>query len=90
MTTSVDALTEASAKARLAELADLLAQADIAYHQEDAPRLTDAEYDALKAENRAIEARFPALKRTDSPSDRIGAAPAEAFARARRGARVPG
>lgn len=72
-------LNMAQARAELARLAQVLAQANTAYHIDDAPDLSDAEYDALKQRNAAIEARFPALKRTDSPSEQIGAAPAEGF-----------
>ncbi|MBK5926951.1 NAD-dependent DNA ligase LigA [Rhodobaculum claviforme] len=79
--TAVERLTEAEARAELARLAHAITAADEAYHQRDAPRIPDAEYDALKARNAAIEARFPALKRTDSPSERVGAAPAEGFAK---------
>ncbi|MCT4684453.1 MAG: NAD-dependent DNA ligase LigA, partial [Roseicyclus sp.] len=75
------ALTKGEAQARLAELADLLAQANRAYYQEDAPTLEDAAYDALKRELAAIEARFPDLKRPDSPSEKVGAAPAEGFSK---------
>ncbi|PTW51901.1 NAD-dependent DNA ligase LigA [Rhodovulum kholense] len=77
----VEALSETEARAELARLAKAIAEADAAYHQEDAPTLSDATYDALKRRNAAIEARFPALKRADSPSDRVGAAPAEGFAK---------
>ncbi|MCE8418118.1 NAD-dependent DNA ligase LigA [Rhodovulum sulfidophilum] len=77
----VEALSESEARAELARLAEAVAKADAAYHQEDAPTLSDAAYDALKRRNAAIEARFPALKRADSPSDRVGAAPAEGFAK---------
>ncbi|MBL3584609.1 NAD-dependent DNA ligase LigA [Rhodovulum sulfidophilum] len=77
----VEALSESEARAELARLAEAVAKADAAYHQEDAPTLSDADYDALKRRNAAIEARFPALKRADSPSDRVGAAPAEGFAK---------
>jgi DNA ligase (NAD+) len=76
-------LTEAEAAAELARLADLLAAANRAYHQLDAPEITDAEYDALKARNQAIEARFPALKRVDSVSDKVGAAATEGFGKVR-------
>ena len=72
-------LTAAQAAARLAELAQLLAEANTAYHQADAPRISDADYDALKRENAALEARFPTLKRPDSPSAQVGAAPADGF-----------
>ncbi|MDF1718461.1 MAG: NAD-dependent DNA ligase LigA [Antarcticimicrobium sp.] len=83
MTDDIDIkrLTEDQARAELARLADLLARADAAYHTEDAPVISDAEYDRLKRRNTAIEARFPGLKRTDSPSDRVGARPAEGFAK---------
>ena len=53
----------------------------MAYHRDDAPEMSDAEYDALKTRNRAIEAQFPHLKRSDSPSDQVGAAPSEAFSK---------
>ncbi|MFN4173108.1 MAG: NAD-dependent DNA ligase LigA [Pseudorhodobacter sp.] len=72
-------LTREAAAAELARLAEQIEAANIAYHVQDAPEITDADYDALKARNAAIEAAFPDLKRPDSPSDRVGAAPAEGF-----------
>ncbi|TFL18293.1 NAD-dependent DNA ligase LigA [Jannaschia formosa] len=75
----METLDAAAAEAELARLAGLLGAANRAYHAEDAPEISDAEYDALKRRNAAIEARFPALKRPDSPSDQVGAAPAEGF-----------
>ncbi|WP_052214990.1 NAD-dependent DNA ligase LigA [Belnapia sp. F-4-1] len=79
-------LTEEEAAAELAALTAEIAAADIAYHQNDAPEITDAEYDALRRRNAAIEARFPELKRSDSPSEAApGAAPAAGFAKARHG-----
>ncbi|MEL7098996.1 MAG: NAD-dependent DNA ligase LigA [Pseudomonadota bacterium] len=77
----VAALTEAEAAAELARLADTLRKANAAYHTNDAPVIDDAAYDAAKARNAAIEARFPALKRDDSPTDQVGAAPAEGFSK---------
>ncbi|WP_306132867.1 NAD-dependent DNA ligase LigA [Roseivivax marinus] len=77
--TEVDALDEASARAELKRLAGILDAANTAYHTEDAPEITDAEYDRLKRRNVAIEARFPGLVRDDSPSQQVGAAPAEGF-----------
>ncbi len=74
-----DELDEAAAEAELARLAREIAHHDRLYHQQDAPAISDADYDALVRRNRAIEARFPALTRPDSPSLRVGAAPAEAF-----------
>lgn len=75
----VDTLTETQARAELAALSDVIARANTAYHTDDAPVLSDAEYDSLRQRNAAIEARFPALKRSDSTSDRVGAAPAAGF-----------
>lgn len=85
---AVDDLTEDQARAELARLARTLAAADRAYHQADAPVLTDAAYDALKRRNAAIEARFPALRRSDSPSDRVGAEPAPGFGGVRHAQRM--
>ncbi len=76
---AVDRLTKAQAGAELARLSKMLAAANQAYHTLDAPDLVDADYDALKRRNAAIEARFPELKRTDSPSDQVGAVVAETF-----------
>ncbi|WP_235871328.1 NAD-dependent DNA ligase LigA [Shimia sediminis] len=72
-------LTKDEARAELARLADVLARANTAYHGADAPEISDAEFDALKRRNAAIEAAFPALKRADSPSEQVGAAPSEGF-----------
>jgi DNA ligase (NAD+) len=58
-----------------------LAQANTDYHVKDAPQLSDADYDALKRRNAEIEALYPALKRADSPSDQVGAAPADGFSK---------
>jgi DNA ligase (NAD+) len=76
---AVEALTEAEARADLARLAQAIAAANTAYHTLDAPDLSDADYDALKRRNAAIEARFPGLKRADSPSDQVGATVGEGF-----------
>lgn len=75
----IEALTPAQAEAELAVLAQQLAGANTAYHTEDSPDLSDAQYDALKRRNAAIEGKFPQLKRSDSPSDVVGAAPASGF-----------
>ncbi len=69
----------------LAELARDIARHDRLYHSKDQPEITDAEYDALVARNRAIEAQFPHLIRSDSPSRRVGAPVAEGFAKSRHG-----
>ncbi|MCR9127496.1 MAG: NAD-dependent DNA ligase LigA [Rhodobacteraceae bacterium] len=80
-TKDVAELTADEARSELKRLATLIARADQAYHSEDAPQITDAEYDRLKRRNAAIEVRFADLKRSDSPSDRVGARPSEGFAK---------
>ncbi len=75
----VETLTEMEAAGELAYLASELARHDALYHGNDAPEITDADYDALKRRNDAIEARFPALIREDSPSKKVGAAPSVTF-----------
>ncbi|MDX1780496.1 MAG: NAD-dependent DNA ligase LigA [Thalassovita sp.] len=72
-------LSEAEAKAELERLSRLLDAANVAYHGKDAPEISDAEYDALKRRNAEIEDRFPQLKRADSPTEQVGAAPSEGF-----------
>jgi DNA ligase (NAD+) len=79
--TAVDALSEAEAADELARLAAEIAHHDRLYHEQDAPEISDAEYDALRRRNSAIEARFPALVRPDSPSHRVGAVAASGFAK---------
>ncbi|KZZ24488.1 DNA ligase (NAD(+)) LigA [Sulfitobacter sp. HI0082] len=79
----VEALTKAQAETELARLAEVLNEANNAYHTEDAPEISDAEYDALKRRNAAIEARFPDIKRADSPSEQVGAPVAEGFGKVR-------
>jgi DNA ligase (NAD+) len=76
-------LTEAQAKAELKRLATEIAAHDKRYYQQDAPSVTDAEYDALRQRNSAIESRFPKLIRPDSSSKRIGAAPTGKFKKVR-------
>ena len=79
MEKAVEDLDQAQAKAELARLAQVLAAANTAYHTLDAPELSDAEYDALKRRNAEIEAKFPDLKRADSPSDQVGGVVASGF-----------
>lgn len=83
----VEDLSEAEAAAELQRLAAEIAENDRLYHELDKPLLTDAAYDALRNRNNAIEARFPKLRRADSPSKRVGARPSAKFAEARH--RVP-
>ena len=77
--TPVADLTKAAAKKELARLADAIRAADAAYYQEDAPHMSDADYDALRQRLNAIEEVFPELKEADSPSDAVGAAPVQGF-----------
>lgn len=85
---AVETLTEAEAAQELAELAEKLGAANLAYHRDDAPEISDAAYDALKARNAALEARFPKLKRADSPSEQVGAPLAEGFGKVRHAVRM--
>tara|TARA_R110000868_G_scaffold80407_2_gene228513 strand:- start:1331 stop:3448 length:2118 start_codon:yes stop_codon:yes gene_type:complete len=75
----VDDLSKKEASAELERLAAEIAHHDLAYHQNDAPEISDGDYDALRLRNDAIEARFPDLVREDSPSKSVGAAAAGAF-----------
>jgi DNA ligase (NAD+) len=83
----VGKLTEEQAVAELERLAREIAHHDALYYQNDAPEISDADYDAMRVRNGEIEARFPELIRADSPSDRVGAAPSESFSKVRH--RVP-
>ncbi|MFN3275281.1 MAG: NAD-dependent DNA ligase LigA [Paracoccus sp. (in: a-proteobacteria)] len=67
------------AQDEIADLSARIAAADTAYHRFDAPRIADADYDALKARLRALESAFPDLAASDSPTRRVGASPAEGF-----------
>src|SRR3984885_10531203 len=77
----VDKLTSAEAEKELDRLASEIAEHDRRYHAEDAPSISDADYDALRRRNAEIEARFPLLVRPDSPSQRVGAKASEKFAK---------
>jgi DNA ligase (NAD+) len=81
--TPVGDLTEKQAKAEHARLAEEIAGHDRRYYQDDAPTVSDAEYDALRRRYGAIEQRFPQLRTGDSLTQRVGAAPAARFAKVR-------
>lgn len=85
---SVDQLNTSEARDELARLAIVLGRANAAYHTDDAPEVSDAQFDALKRRNAEIEARFPDLKRADSPSDVVGAAPSEGFSKVSHAVRM--
>ena len=75
----VNKLSPEEAAAELQRLAETIALADRAYYEHDKPEITDAQYDALRRRNLLVEKRFPKLKRDDSPSDKVGAAPSTKF-----------
>ncbi len=79
--TPVEKLTDLEAGAELKELAEEISSHDDAYYQDNAPTLSDGEYDALRARNQAIEAAFPHLVRGDSPSQQVGVAPTSGFSK---------
>ncbi|NOX81910.1 MAG: NAD-dependent DNA ligase LigA [Alphaproteobacteria bacterium] len=79
----VGKLAPDEAAEELARLAAEIADADAAYYNDDAPDITDAQYDALRRRNLLIEKRFPKLKRADSPSDKVGASPSAGFEKAK-------
>ena len=79
MSKLVEDLTPAEAKAELGLLAKEIETANVAYHGLDSPEISDAGYDALKRRNAAIESRFPNAKRSDSPSEKVGAPLADGF-----------
>ena len=79
--------TPGGAADEIARLSAEIAAHDRAYHAEDAPVVSDAEYDALKRQLLALESGFPDLARPDSPTGRVGAAPSEGFGKVRH--RVP-
>jgi len=83
----VDGLSHEQAADDYAALIEEISQHDKAYYVEDQPVISDAEYDALRQRLEALEARFPDLLRPDSPSQMVGAAPSEKFAKVRH--RVP-
>lgn len=80
---AVEHLTHAQAKAELVRLALEIAVHDRRYYQDDAPSISDAEYDALRRRSDAIEARFPDLLTAQSPSQTVGAQPSGRFAKVR-------
>ena len=79
----VNELTEAQASSELFELAEIISRHNQLYYKQDAPEISDAEYDELRRRNDAIELRFPRLTLPHSPSHRIGAEPSSAFKKIR-------
>ena len=81
--TPIDALTDEEAAEAIGELVEAVEYYGRKYHVEDAPEIPDAEYDALYNRLAAIEQRFPELVREDSPTRKVGAAPAAGFRKIR-------
>src|SRR5450756_89186 len=79
----VDKLTKAQAKVEHMRLTLEIERHDRAYYQDDAPKISDAEYDALRQRFNAIEARFPEFVTGASPSQKVGAAPSGKFKKVR-------
>ena len=79
--TAVEDLSGDMAKDELARLAASINEANTAYHGDDNPIMTDAEFDFLKKRNLEIELRFPEYKRSDSPTEKIGSLPSETFSK---------
>jgi len=77
----LDQMNELDAYAELAALAKDIAQHDKLYYQNDEPKISDADYDALRQRNTALEEKFPHLKRKDSPTDIVGSKPSQGFSK---------
>jgi len=79
----VSELSEGEARAEIDRLAGAIRAADRAYYQDDAPEMSDADYDALRQRLSAIEGQFPELADGDSPSRTVGASPVSGFGKVR-------
>src|SRR5712671_6890757 len=79
----IDTLTKAEAKVEHKRLTLEIERHDKAYYQDDAPKVSDADYDGLRKRFNAIEARFPEFISAESPSQKIGAAPSGKFKKVR-------
>src|SRR6202012_4875140 len=80
---AVAKLSLAEAEAEIAKLTASMREADAAYYQNDAPIMSDGEYDALRLKVEAIVARFPELESDDSPTKTVGATPTQGFRKVR-------
>ncbi|HEX4504672.1 MAG TPA: NAD-dependent DNA ligase LigA, partial [Alphaproteobacteria bacterium] len=80
---AADKLSLVEAEAEIAKLTTRMREADAAYYQNDAPIISDGEYDTLRLKVEAIVARFPELETADSPTKTVGAAPTQGFRKVR-------
>ena len=79
----VSSSSEETAEAEVARLSAEISHHDALYYRDDAPEISDAEYDALRRRLKALEDAHPELKRAESPSDKVGAQPVAAFGKIR-------
>ena len=87
-TSDISGLSQSEVLIELSRLHAALNEANLAYYGADAPTITDADYDQLKQYNQQLETAFPALKRPNSPSEKIGAEPTDGFAKLRHSQRM--
>src|SRR5262245_21087157 len=83
----IEKLTLVEAEEEHGALGEEIAKHDELYHRQDAPVISDAEYDKLRRRYEEIEARFPELVSAESLTQKVGAKPSEKFAKVRH--RVP-
>ena len=87
-TSDISGLSQSEVLIELSRLHAALNEANLAYYGADAPTITDADYDQLKQYNQQLETAFPALKRPNSPSEKIGAEPTDGFTKLRHSQRM--
>ena len=87
-TSDISGLSQSEVLIELSRLQAVLDEANLAYYGADAPIITDADYDQLKQYNQQLETAFPALKRPNSPSEKIGAEPTDGFTKLRHSQRM--
>ena len=85
---AIESLTLEDAKSEHDMLASEIKRHDRLYYENDAPEISDADYDGLRRRMEALEVRFPSLITADSPTQRVGAAPSEKFAKVRHSVRM--
>ncbi len=83
MNAASDLFARENAAQEIAALSDSIRAHDMRYYQHNAPTISDAEYDALRARLELLEKEYPELVKVDSPTQRVGAAPSEAFSKVR-------
>ncbi|GAA3875966.1 NAD-dependent DNA ligase LigA [Celeribacter arenosi] len=84
----IEKMSEEEARSELARLAQIISNANTAYHGDDAPVMSDADFDALRRRNADLETRFPELVRKDSPSQQVGAPASAGFGKIKHAVRM--